>query len=162
MLALAVGAACLSGCSGGGGPKQAAVTTTTTTPAERLASGKTVSLAAFCGRVTFLVQTTAQIGTATQLSEVKARMGSVAQLMDVATDGGTPAGSGLFPTVLALDNDMQSVNHWIQTEATQDDLNHDSQPPAVQARFNDLGVQFRALQAWSTPHCKAFGGSDNS
>ena len=150
------------GCSSGGGPRQAAPTTTTTTPAERVASTKTLPLSAFCGRVTFLVKATAQIGTATQLSEVQARLASVAQLVDDAAAGGTPAGSGLFPTLVALDADMKVVNHWIQTAATQADLDQNHQPADVQAKFTDLGVRFRALQAWSNPHCKAFGSGDTS
>ena len=167
-VAATIGAVVLTGCSGGAGSKhQAAATSTTTTtgamtPAEQAAAGKTISLAAFCGRENVLFQSTAQIGTATQLSEVKARMASVAQLMDVAAVGGTPAGSNLFPILLALDHDMQTVNQWIQTKATQADLNHDSQPADVQSRFNDLGAQFRTLQSWATPHCKAYSNSDNS
>jgi hypothetical protein len=160
--ALLAGAMLFTGCSGGGGNKQARSTTTTTTPAERVASTKVADPREFCSRLSAVITSTAQIGTETQLAQVKKDLGYVSQQLDADLLDGTPVGSGTFPAYLALDNDMRAVNAWIQTKATQDDLDHNRQPADVRARFNDLGVQFRALQAWSTPKCKAFGGGDNS
>ena len=159
-LAAVVGAAFISGCSGGGGPERAAGTTTTTTPAERIASTKTTDPRDFCGRVSALTRSTGQVGLVTQLSQVKAGLAFLSQQADNAVLAGTPAGSGTFPALLALDRDMHVVNAWIQGTATQDDLDHNRQPPDVQTHFNDLGVQFRTLQAWTGPHCKAFAGGD--
>ena len=158
-LAAATAAAFITGCSGGGS-KHAASTTTSTTPAERIASTKSSDLRDFCGRISALTRSTAQVGTVSDLSSVKEGLALLSQQADNAVLAGTPSGSGTFPALLTLDHDMHVVNTWIQNTATQDDLDNNRQPPDVQTHFNDMGVQFRALQAWTTPHCKAFGGGD--
>lgn len=162
LLGLAVGVASMTGCSGGGGTKRADATTSTTSPAERIASTKSTGLSDFCHRLTDLTTATGQVGLQTQLAQVKSKLAATARQANDDMLAGVPAGSGLFAQLLALDHDMQAVNAWVQTKATQTDLDQNRQPPDVQASFNDLGVQFRALQAWSNKSCKAFGSGENS
>jgi len=161
LVALAVTATILSGCSGSAAHAGAG-SASTTTPAERTAATRTIPLETFCGRVTDLVKATAEIGTVSQLRAVRADLVSAKRQIDDAASGGTPSGSGLFPTLVALDNDIASVNAWIQSRATQAELDHNDQPADVRSRFDDLGVRFRSLQAWSNRYCKAFTGSGDS
>ncbi|HMC38936.1 MAG TPA: hypothetical protein VKI19_04685 [Acidimicrobiales bacterium] len=156
-LAVVLGSVLIGACSGHAGAHHPSASAATT-PAERTASTRVAPLGAFCGRVTDLTTATAEVGVVTQLDQVRARLADAARLADQAATDGTPQGSGTFADLLALDHDLQSVNNWVDTTATQADLDHNLQPPDVQPRFTDLGVRFRALQAWTRDHCQAFGG----
>lgn len=149
----------VAACSGGGAPKS--VAPTTTTPAERIASSKTASLGDFCGRLTDLTTATAEVGVVSRLAQVRSRLSAATSLADQATTAGTPRGSNTYSMLLALDGDLRIVNAWVQTDATQTDLDRNRQPENVKQRFVDMGVQFRDLQAWSDENCQAFSGGDN-
>jgi hypothetical protein len=155
------GASFLSACSSSHGAPQA-LPTTTTSPLERAQAVKLASLKDFCGRVQDLTNATAEVGTVTKLDQVRAQMTAATKLADQAVTEGTPKGSNTYLALLALDTDLRVVNTWIQTQATQAQLDDNTQPTQVHLHFVDLGVQFRALNAWSSPNCEAFSGGDDS
>ena len=145
----------LAGCStghttGGLGP-------TTTTPAERAAAFKTQPMDQFCGQLQDLITATAKVGIVTDLAAVRTRLAAATGLADQEATAGTPRGSSTYSTLLALDSDLKVVNAWVQTDATQSDLDHNRQPADVRVHFVDMGARFRSLTDWSSANCQAYG-----
>lgn len=134
---------------------------TTTTPAERVASTKTAPMDEFCGRLSGLTTAAADVGVVTDLAGVRTRLAAATSLADRAVTAGTPPRSNTYLTLRALDNDLRIVNGWVQTGATQSDLDHNRQPAGVRARFTDMGVRFRSLEAWSSTNCQAYSGGND-
>lgn len=149
----------LAACSGGGAHHSSGQTN----PAETLPSRVklTPQVVEFCNRASDLTNATAQVGVASKLPAVKAAMTAAVAAAGDAVNYPPPPGSGMGPVVQAIDSDLTSVNRWVQTEATQSDLDHNQQPPAVANRFQDLGPRFRTLQAWSGVNCPRTSGGDN-
>jgi hypothetical protein len=158
-ISLLAGAGALASCGGSSGSR--AVAPTTTNPSERVASTKTAAMDEFCGRLSGLTTAAAEVGVVTGLSQVRHRLATATAMADRATTGGTPPRSDTYFTILALDSDLRVVNGWVQTEATQSDLDHNRQPSNVRAHFIDLGVEFRKLEAWSATNCQAFSSGDD-
>lgn len=115
----------------------------------------------FCGRLTDLTTAAAEVGVVTTLAQVRQRLAAATSLADKAVVAGTPPRSDTYLTLLAVDNDLRIINMWVQTRATQTDLDHNRQPSDVRAHFTDMGVQFRKLEAWNNTNCQAFSGGDD-
>jgi hypothetical protein len=139
---IAAAALLATACGGSGGAKKAA-------PRPAVA---TISVPEMCRDLSDLHNLFAQVGLDTTLAAVKLDFGNL-----VAT--ATKNFSAQPPLAVAapvdrLVGDLTSIYQWVQTKATQKDLADNTLPPAVKARFDDIGAQYKKIDSWSAKNCR--------
>jgi len=160
-LSAAVLAAALVLAFGACGATKHPATSPTTLAAVPQQAGPTIPAAKFCSHISTLDDATSAVGVDTSLPAVRRDLAKAVTTAESTRSGGTPPDSGMYAILAALTRDLQTVNSWVQTEATQRDLDTDNQPASVKSSFDDLGPRFRSIQAWSARYCQSSDSDDS-
>lgn len=114
------------------------------------ATGPVESVATFCGQVSTVESDISSVTSITSLASAKTSFAKVTADTKAITN--PPA--AIRSDALALVSDIQQINTWLDTQATQSDLNGNSAPPAIAGPFNDLNTRGTAVDTWAKAHCK--------
>ena len=139
----------LAACGGSSHPAAAPGTQ----PAASVPAGHPLTASVFCDRLNDLTDATGKVGIDTRLADVRR---DFPQLVRAAGSLGAvvaPVGSGLQPALGTLGPDARTVNRWIQSQATQKDLDHNHQPAAVSTPFARLRSSIGSVEQWATRNC---------
>lgn len=147
LMAAGCGKGSASGSSSSGGGKPAVALA----PA---ATASTVPLDDFCSGLDDLNNAAQQVGLDKRLAAVRSDLeGSATKASDVLA-GGLPGRPGVEPFLSRLVSDLHTISGWLDTKATQSDLDADRVPSQVRKSIDDMGFDFRQLQQWAEANCK--------
>lgn len=149
-LLIAVGA-----CSSG----HARETTPSSVPASAVAQ-RAAAVKEFCDRIGQLTDATGGVGVDARLAAVRrdfpelvksSRNLAAGDLPDV----GVPPGSTLTTTIARMATDAPVVNAWVQTRASQRDLDANAEPAGIAGPLAELRAGIAAVERWSATNCPA-------
>lgn len=130
-------------------------------PASRGASGAgaghpaaTRSVDDFCNALDQLNSTAQQVGLDRRLASVRTDLRQSAAEADAVVSAGVPDRPGIQPFLTRLASDLRDISLWLDTRATQTDLDADRVPSDVRRSVDDMGYDFRQLQQWADANCK--------
>ena len=108
----------------------------------------------FCNGLDQLNSTEQQVGLDRRLASVRTDLRKSAAEADAVVSAGVPDRPGIQPFLGRLVSDLRSMSAWLDTRATQADLDADRVPPDVRRSIDDMGYDFRQLQQWAGANCK--------
>ena len=111
------------------------------------------SVADFCTNLDDLNSTAQQVGLDRGLAAVRSDLQRSAAKARQVLSSGVPRGSDVSSRLARLVSDLQDISAWLDTGATQSDLNADRVPAGVRESVDDMGYEFRQLQQWATANC---------
>ena len=152
-LALAAAAMVSLGACGGSSHKAATSTTVSSTTASTgsaAASGSSGS--AFCQQFTTFAEASTAAGGDTTLAQARTDYATVVTDADAITGPPAAISSDMQSAVV----DVRAINTWVQTQATQAELNGTAVPAAVAAPFNDLQSKGQTIDNYAKAHCPSF------
>lgn len=130
-------------------------------PAARGASGAAAghpvsagSVSDFCNGLDQLNSAEQKVGLDRRLASVRADLRQSAAEAEAVVSDGVPDRPGIQPFLARLVSDLRNISLWLDTRATQADLDADRVPPDVRRSIDDMGYDFRQLQPWADANCK--------
>jgi hypothetical protein len=108
----------------------------------------------FCNNLADLSSTAQQVGLDNKLPLVRADLARSTAAAQQVLSAGVPRGSDMAPVAASLVSDLQVISDWLDTNATQADLDADRVPTSVRSSVNDMGYEFRQLHQWVLVNCK--------
>jgi len=126
-------------------------------PAPSAAAGHQVaagSVEDFCNGLDQLNSAEQQVGLDRRLASVRADLRRSATEAGAVVSAGVPEGPGIQPFLGRLVSDLRNISLWLDTRATQADLDADRVPSGVRRSMDDMGYDFRQLQQWADANCK--------
>jgi hypothetical protein len=105
-----------------------------------------------CGDLSDLHNIFAQVGYDQSLAATRTDLGRLVTTAGADLAQGPPA--AISKAVAAVVADLKVVNDWVQTKATQSELDNNQQPADVKNHFNDVGKQYKTIDSWSAKHCR--------
>jgi hypothetical protein len=127
-------------------------------PSSSAAAGGTVSTSAFCSSMSNFINSFKTAFSDSTLADTKRdfpKVVSTAQALN-------PAPANLRTSVSNTNADLVRINAWVQTQATQKDLNGNSVPSVIKGPFSDLQTQTKTLSSYATGTCGIKGSSGSS
>jgi hypothetical protein len=152
VFAAAAGVA-LAAC-GGGGHK---ATTSTSVPSTSASAGSATTsgssdIAVFCQQLATFANDSSSAGSDTALAQARTDYTKVVADADAITNPPAAISSAMRSAI----DDVHAVNTWVQTQATEAELNGSSVPGAVAKPFNDLQTQGKTIETYAKAHCTGF------
>ncbi|HET7522726.1 MAG TPA: hypothetical protein VFJ79_01135 [Acidimicrobiales bacterium] len=108
----------------------------------------------FCNGLDQLNSTEQQAGLDRRLASVRTDLRQSATEAGAVVSAGVPDRPGIQPFLARLVPDLRNISLWLDTRATQADLDADRVPPDVRRSMDDMGYDFRQLQRWADANCK--------
>lgn len=105
-----------------------------------------------CGDLSDLHNLFAQVGYDESLATTRTDFAKLVSTATADLEQGPPA--AVSRAVAAVVGDLKVVDQWVQTKATQSDLDNNEQPSNVKNHFNDVGTQYKTIDKWSTKNCR--------
>lgn len=121
-------------------------------PPTGAAAAATMSAPQMCNDLSDLHNLFAQVGFDTTLAAVKRDFGNL--VATARKDLSVQPPKAVAAPVERLVVDLTAVYQWVQTTATQKDLNDNTMPPSVKTHFDDVGTQYKQIDSWSAKNCR--------
>ena len=130
-----------------------------TAPAAAIAA-KSAAVNEFCDRIGHLTDATGGVGIDARLADVRRDFPELVNASRVLAagalpDAGVPPASTLETTIAGMAAEAPAVNTWVQTSASQHDLDANVEPSDVAGRLASLRAGIAAVERWSTTNCPA-------
>lgn len=155
---IVVGILALGACGGSSNSSKSSNSTSTSSPTSSAPAGGAESKSPFCQSLgNFLTAASTAFNDST-LADLKRDFPNVVSTAHALN----PAPAELRQTVSKTIADVEHLNTWIQTQATQKDLNANSVPSAIKGPYNDLQTQAKTLAAYAKSPCGIISPSSGS
>lgn len=115
-------------------------------------AAKTMSDAQMCGDLSDLHNLFAQVGYDGSLAATRSDLSRLVATAEKVRAAHPP--QAVTAAVTALAADLKAVDRWVQTKATQSQLESNALPASVKGRFDDVGNQYKKIDSWSAKNCR--------
>jgi hypothetical protein len=146
---IAVGVLALGACGG---------SSKSSSPSSSAAAGGTAPKSAFCQSLSNFLSSAYTAFNDSTLSDIKRDFPKVVSTAKTLN----PAPATLRQAASKTTGDVEQLDTWVQTQATQQDLNANNIPGAIKGPYTDLQTQAKTLSSYAKNTCGITGPSSGS